>query len=113
MSKLTVAEMIDANSDIDPITPTHIGDVLAEARSIIYGDRERVYGEPAKNLNAIACGWEAYLTSRFNHVVTLTAEDVCAMMVLLKTMRLANSPGHHDSLVDICGYAALTERCGE
>jgi len=35
------------------------------------------------------------------------------MMVLLKGARLANDPNHHDSVVDICGYAALIERCEE
>jgi len=27
--------------------------------------------------------------------------------------RFANDPSHRDNLVDICGYAALIERCDE
>jgi hypothetical protein len=34
-------------------------------------------------------------------------------MILLKTARLANDQTHRDSVVDICGYAALIERCDE
>ena len=85
--------------------------VLQEAKTIIYGDREKTYGHPAKNLKAIAGMWNAYLKSVGDR--KLTAQDVCVMMVLLKGARLANDPAHRDSVVDICGYAALIERCGE
>jgi hypothetical protein len=85
--------------------------VLKEANTIIYGDREQTYGHPSKNLTAIATMWNAYISNTNNR--TLTAQDVCAMMVLVKTARLANSPNHRDSVVDICGYAALIERCDE
>jgi hypothetical protein len=85
--------------------------VLKEANTIIYGDREKTYGHPAKNLEAIACMWNAYLKSVGSR--ELKAQDVCVMMVLLKGARLANDPSHRDSVVDICGYAALIERCSE
>jgi len=85
--------------------------VLKEANKIIYGDREKTYGKPSKNLETIATMWNAYITARSDKV--LNAKDVAAMMVLLKTARLANDPSHRDSVVDICGYAALIERCDE
>ena len=44
---------------------------------------------------------------------TITAKDVAAMMMLVKVARFANDPAHRDNLVDICGYAALIERCDE
>ena len=44
---------------------------------------------------------------------SLNAKDVAVMMVLLKAARLANQQTHRDSVVDICGYAALIERCDE
>ena len=81
--------------------------VLEEAQRIIYGDREKTYGSPSKNLQVIAEMWNAYLGNE----VCLTAQDVCVMMILLKSARLKNTPGHRDSVVDICGYAALIERC--
>lgn len=87
--------------------------VLQEAHEIIYGDREQTYGKPAKNLQTIADMWESYLRARgvWNDAADgLFADDVALMMVLMKVSRLANSPEHRDSLVDICGYAALVER---
>ena len=86
--------------------------ILKEANTIIYGDREKTYGHPSKNLQTIAVMWNAYIKAKPNQE-HLTAKDVAAMMVLLKTARLANNPEHRDSLVDICGYAALIERCDE
>jgi len=85
--------------------------ILDEAKEIIYGDREKTYGHPSKNLEVIAVMWTAYIQSR--NVATLTAQDVALMMTLLKVARLANSPDHHDSLVDSVGYLALVERCNE
>ena len=87
--------------------------ILQEAHEIIYGDRERTYGDPAKNLNTIAAMWESYLFGRGllnNDGPGLFASDVCYMMSLLKIARLANDPRHHDSQVDAAGYLALADR---
>ena len=86
--------------------------VLKEAHNIIYGDREKTYGHPSKNLKTIAKMWNAFLEARTGGG-ELNAKDVASMMILLKTARLANNPDHRDSVVDICGYAALIERCDE
>jgi len=86
--------------------------VLKEAHTIIYGDREKTYGHPSKNLKTIAKMWNAFLEARTSGD-ELNAKDVASMMILLKTARLANNPDHRDSVVDICGYAALIERCDE
>lgn len=85
--------------------------VLKEANKIIYGDREQTYGKPSKNLDTIAKMWNAYINAVGKR--DLNAKDVACLMVLLKTARLANQPDHRDSVVDICGYAALIERCDE
>jgi hypothetical protein len=81
--------------------------VLQEAERIIYGDREKTYGHPAKNLTTTANFWGEYLGTK------ITAKDVCVMMMLLKIARLRNDINHRDSVVDTCGYAALIERCDE
>ena len=83
--------------------------ILKEANKIIYGDREKTYGHPAKNLMKIAELWNAYL----DNTVNISPKDVACMMILLKTARLGNNPDHRDSVVDIAGYAALIERCDE
>ena len=77
--------------------------VLDEAKQIIYGDREKTYGAPTKNLNQISRLWSMYL----DHPVS--AQDVCMMMILLKVARQKNNYTR-DNLVDICGYAALNSR---
>jgi hypothetical protein len=86
--------------------------VLKEANSIINGDREKTYGHPAKNLKTIATMWDAYLKAR-KYSDAVAPKDVAAMMVLVKVARFANDPDHRDNLVDMCGYAALIERCDE
>ena len=87
--------------------------VLEEAQTIIYGDREKTYGHPAKNLKTIASMWNAYLNNMDDGNFVVTAKDVAAMMMLVKVARFANDPSHRDNLVDVCGYAALIERCDE
>ena len=87
--------------------------ILKEANAIIYGDREKTYGHPSKNLETIAVMWNAYLKAKSTKGNSLNAKDVAAMMMLVKVARFANDPTHRDNLVDICGYAALIERCDE
>lgn len=96
--------------------------VLEEAQKIIYGDREKTYGKPSKNLETIGKMWSAYVNSASVPLfdkdgaqteLVFDAKDVAVMMVLLKAARLANDQSHRDSVVDICGYAALIERCDE
>jgi len=87
--------------------------ILKEANAIIYGDREKTYGHPSKNLKTIAVMWNAYLNAKPAQGNSLNAKDVAALMMLVKVARFANDPDHRDNLVDICGYAALIERCDE
>lgn len=102
-----------------PTVPTPPPTILDEAKAIIYGDRERTYGHPAKNLVNIANLWSAYLNGLFPELSPgdwsniITPEDVCQMMILMKSARLMNTPDHRDSLVDQCGYAALQTRIDE
>lgn len=85
--------------------------ILEEAQTIIYGDREETYGRPDKNLNAIAALWTQYLhiNTKLTEHSSVTANDVCMMMMLLKIARQANA-FKRDNLVDVCGYAALADR---
>jgi hypothetical protein len=87
---------------------SHDRTVLDEAKEIIYGDREKTYGHPNKNLKKIAALWTAYLDGK----QVVTPQDVCMMMVLLKAARHANFY-KRDNLVDISGYAALGSRVEE
>lgn len=86
--------------------------ILEQASAIVDSDRERTYGDPGKNLAAIAELWTGWLHARgylpLEH--QLSAEDVACMMTLLKIARLANDPKHMDSQVDACGYMYLLSR---
>jgi len=84
--------------------------ILDDAREIIYGDREKTYGAPDKNLCAIAGYWSNHILTRFGVHHAITGADVCIMMTLLKAARLGNDLTHRDSLVDAAGYLALLER---
>ena len=89
------------------VTPKSI---LDEAQGIIWGDREKTYGEPDVNLNRIAVLWNAHLTAKsMGGLYVITPEDVCWMMVLLKASRQMNAP-KRDNLVDAAGYIGLIER---
>jgi hypothetical protein len=88
--------------------------VMTQAQAVIYGDREKTYGRPELNLESIAQLWTVYLQRKSVVKGTsdeVTINDVCQMMVLLKTARLINQPDHHDSQVDQIGYIGLQERC--
>ena len=79
--------------------------ILDEAKDIIFGDREKTYGPPAKNFKLIAELWSAYMHT------PVSPHDVCMMMILLKAARQKNAY-KRDNLTDICGYAALVTRIG-
>lgn len=84
--------------------------LLQEAHTIIYGEREETYGDPGKNLRAIADYWTVHLRHKYNFNSQITTDDVCQMMVSVKQARLLHNPTHHDSMVDTAGYTALMER---
>ena len=86
--------------------------ILEQAAAIVDNDREKTYGDPGRNLRAIADMWSSWLRAR-GHIGAderLTTDDVACMMVQLKLARLANDPRHRDSQVDACGYMRLLER---
>ena len=76
--------------------------VLSEAERCVCGKREQDYGTPEDSFQKIGTFWTAYL----NYNVKIDAEDVAAMMALLKIARISENPQHMDSWVDLAGYAA-------
>lgn len=91
--------------------------LLLEAMEITHKDRNKNYGNPEDNFQQIANLWNAYLGDRAKKArhaanysaenpFTLTSADVAIMSMLIKVARLANNPDHHDSAVDVAGYAA-------
>ena len=76
---------------------------LDKAKEIVWGDREKTYGDPGINLERIALGWSVIFG------VEVTAEQVAWAMVWLKTAREVNAVSE-DNLVDAVGYLALIDR---
>jgi hypothetical protein len=99
-------------SDASPtssVSPPYEQNILLEASSIVYGPREAAYSHPRDNFERTATLWNAYFQSRGVHVA-LFPEDVAMLMVLLKMARLAHTPDHRDSVVDMAGYVATYAR---
>ena len=88
---------VDARPEPEPWTRKR---VLKEAEKCVCGQREQDYGEPEDSFQKIGTFWTAYL----NYAVKIDAEDVAAMMALLKIARISENPQHMDSWVDGCGY---------
>lgn len=86
--------------------------ILDHAAAIVDSDRERTYGDPGRNLRAIAGLWEQWLMARGKLATNamINTDDVACMMVMLKLARLSNDPTHRDSQIDACGYLRLLER---
>lgn len=84
--------------------------MFAQAEAVIYGDREKTYGSPDKNLVTISEFWSVYLKNKFGAKFKLDTDDVCLLMDLLKTARLINTPTHFDTMLDKMGYIGLMDR---
>jgi hypothetical protein len=90
-------------------------DILEEAIAVV-GGRGKSYGRPEDNFGRIAALWTVHLRNRYDEpgseiaplskLPLLDAQDVAMMMTLMKLARLQNDPTHHDSWVDLAGYAA-------
>ena len=80
-------------------------DVIGEAQRIVTGARCAAYGPPEDNFRRISDLWNAHLINT-GRTAVFEPRDVAAFMILMKMARLAETPDHRDSIVDIIGYAA-------
>jgi hypothetical protein len=71
----------------------HVANVIAE--------RSAQYGDVIPSMTVIATRWSVTLGRE------ITPAQVVLCLLDLKLARLAHDPAHEDSVVDICGYAAL------
>lgn len=67
--------------------------------------RQQDYGDAVVNHTRIARLWSAYLGHN------ITPGQVALCMLLVKVSRLANTPGHPDSIVDAHGYLDIYQQC--
>ena len=83
-------------------------DIASEALRIVTGARRSAYGTPERNFERIARLWNAHLANRFHALpedCRMVPGDVAALMRLMKEARLAETPDHRDSFVDLVGYS--------
>lgn len=88
---------------------------LKAAAECVLQNRADAYGKPEDGFGLIARLWNSYLFAKVKasngEGVMITSADVAAMMVMLKLSRIAVTPSHADSWVDIAGYAACGAEC--
>jgi hypothetical protein len=93
-----------------PLPDTKRSALLQEAMTITHHDRNANYGNPEDNFQHIANLWNSYLAVNTART-EISSADVAVMCMLIKVARLGNNPDHHDSAVDIAGYAACLSDC--
>lgn len=98
--KESTAQKIVQYAKDNPPPPPQRGSILDEAKAIINGERNDMYGNPEDSFMLIAELWTAFLG------VTISAKDVALMMCLLKIAR-ETKQGSRDNWRDLAGYAAL------
>lgn len=74
--------------------------VLEIATTLVHGERNADYDEPADNFRRIADLWSVYLGTE------IKPHDVAMLNILQKIARIMHSANKLDSWVDIAGYAA-------
>lgn len=72
---------------------------LIEVENCVCRDRQATHGDAEDNFADIAKLWSVYTGIGF------TAQDVAAMMILMKIARMKTSPDHRDNWIDAAGYA--------
>jgi uncharacterized protein DUF6378/uncharacterized protein DUF4406 len=74
--------------------------ILEEAQRLVYGPRQASYGHPFDDFSRTGRIWGAILG-----IPDVSPEKVALCMAGLKVSRLVETPAHHDSNVDLAGYA--------
>jgi len=86
--------------------PTSTEKLFNNATAIVH-ERGVVYGHAIYNMDRIAKSVSAYID------YPISAHDIPIINILQKISRLAETPGHEDSIVDICAYMAIYKMCIE
>src|SRR5687768_4292484 len=85
--------------------------ILDEAGFLVDGPREAAYGHPYDDFTAIAKASDALGIGDYDeNKPGLHALRHALYMILVKIQRLVQTPDHHDSIVDIAGYARTYEK---
>lgn len=88
--------------------------ILGKAAETVYS-RPDAHGEPEDSFETIGRLWHDYLYAKMGDSgsISVDAEDVANMMILLKVARNAEGHYHEDNYVDIAGYAENGDRLAD
>lgn len=78
--------------------------MLQNAHELINGQRQQDYGDKLQNFSQIAMLFQGVLATKLLPDALITAEDVALLMIQVKIARLAKTPDHKDSSLDVAGY---------
>ena len=78
--------------------------LLNKTEKVVYGQRQKDYGDAKTNHENIAAIWSVVLQT------PVTWQQVAQCMIGVKLARLVNTPDHEDSYIDIAGYAAVWDK---
>ncbi len=91
-----------------PILNTYLGpyneSILDEAKRIVFGERQLLYGHPLDDFERTAEMWNGLFRKKLSKYDKFQAEDVARAMILVKLSRDVNIM-NRDNAVDIAGYA--------
>jgi hypothetical protein len=80
--------------------------VLEAAANLITGDRSNSYGDYGEQMQSIAMAFNAMHYGSQPEAPFLNAQHISLILMLLKLRRRVTAKDL-DSIVDLCGYAAL------
>lgn len=83
--------------------------LLQRADDLINGHRQQDYGDKLQNFSQIAMMIQGVLAHKLLPSSAISPEDVAAIMICVKLSRVAKSPDHTDSWLDIAGYAGCVD----
>ena len=92
--------------------------ILDEAGALVDGPREATYGHPADDFAKVALAAAALGVKPSDRRIGIPGDEAveaaalhhALYMILVKIQRLVQTPDHHDSVVDIAGYARTYEK---
>lgn len=89
--------------------------VLEVANRLTSQDRNKSYGHPLENFTDTAALFTGILhaAGKLDRTQRITADEAMVLMIAVKLARLARTPDHQDSQIDIAGYARTLEMAQE
>jgi len=102
-----------SNDGFNPSDGVAAGGILKEAANIVEGQRQTTHGPKERSFAVIAQFWMIYLAGRRGRAgCYINAQDVAAMMALLKVSRSIQGTATRDHYVDLAGYGAIAGEIG-